>query len=189
MENKQIFFYVLVILIASVVGILVWRSVKTSNDRKSAYSTSPTGNTFELTSTRLSDLNTQLIQLLNEKTGRNVEKSYYVFLGTTEQAMVDKVQRTLKARNMQSQFTMDGTSMDEPILKMYSNYPKLFELLGDIGYLTMVGKIIATATWSSLTTNPSPANLDAFWQCIDDIDWKDSLTWIHMGSSVRNCLQ
>lgn len=188
MENKQIFFYVLVILIVAGVGILFWRD-RQVNDRFTISKHNRPSDTFEQTAEQLTKLNEDLLSLINEKTGTDLAESYKKYLGVSPADMVGRVKRAMEGRFMLSTFTMEGDSMDAPVLKMYANNKKLFELLGSVGYLTMLGKIIATSAWASSSTNPSPENLDAFWQYTDNIDWTFHVTWVNLATTVHRCMK
>ncbi len=189
MENKQWLFYILVLMTALGIGYFIWRISKGKDRYKAAMVKSQETNTFHLTSRRLKELNRELLAMLQEKTMTDVSSGYYKFLGDDESGTVDKVRKAMHGKFKLSQFNMDGASMDEPILKMNATNPKLFELLGSTGFLTVIGKIISTATWCSSTKTPSASNLNAFWQCIDKVDWKNQQVWSALSAIVGQCIR
>lgn len=188
MESKQTVFYVAVIVIVTVVAVLIWWSIKKKNDRKSAFSRENRVDTFQLTVERLTDLDRQLMTLINEKTGVNMSVAYISYIGKSPAEVVNNVKNTMQSQYLLSEFTMDGKTMDEPILKMYANNSKLFALLGTVGFLSVIGKMIATTAWTTSSDNPSPESLETFWKCTDNIDWKSHVTWVNLSTTIKKCL-
>lgn len=187
MENKQWLFYLLVFSMAAGVAWLFWRTRKSKDMFKAAMTKNKETDMFHLTSRRLKELNRELVQMLKEKTGSDVSDGYYKFLGTNESGVTDSVRKAMHGKIKISLFNMDGATMDEPIMKMNSSSPQLFAILGSAGFLTMIGKIVSTATWCSATTTPSMSNLNSYWSCIEKIDWKNIQTWHNLSSVVSGC--
>lgn len=70
-----------------------------------------------------------------------------------------------------SKFHMKGDTLAKPIVDMYNETPKLFEILGQCRYLELIGKIIGMAS------RKPTSNYKQFVNCLDSINWTNINVW------------
>lgn len=135
--------------------------------------------TFVTTSNQLGTLKKDLYNLLTKSVNYEVKHMYHNGIGKfNEQQIMDCVHKTLKKEKLpMKSFHMDGGKMDEPIIAMYKDNPKVYQVLAKCGFLDLVGRIVATAAWATSAKAKDPQSLERFIQCIDKIDFTQIQIW------------
>jgi hypothetical protein len=193
MKNEKIFFLVLVLALVGVVTIIIRKSVQ-SGKRRNIMRTNKSENDipqFETTSQQLAKLNTDLLDLLNQKTGDNMERQFHAYFNLDEMKIVNGVKTAMNGKLPFARFSMESETMDESIRNMHKADKRMFEILDRTGFLIMVGKLLATIAWTQAAKDTSKTGLCKFWRCTEKIAWGSAITWDNIsgqGSAVSACI-
>jgi hypothetical protein len=198
MKNQKIFFLVLVLALVGVITIIIWKSVQSGQRRNIMRPDKSEKNKpehdipqFETTSQQLAKLNSDLLDLLNQKTGDNMERQFYAYFNLDEMKIVNGVKTAMNGKLPFARFSMDSETMDESIQNMYKGDKRMFEILDRTGFLVMVGKLLATIAWTQAAKDTSKTGLCKFWKCTEKIAWGSPVTWDNIsgqGSAVSTCI-
>ena len=140
--------------------------------------------TFQVTSSNLDKVRNDLRILLEQTVNYDITNMYNSTVNLDPDTIVNCVHKTMKLYKLPlTDFSMDGDQMDKPILDMYQNNPKVYQILGKCKFLELVGKIIAIAAWISNNGDKSQDALFDFLKCIHKINWSDIQVWKNMSDS------
>jgi len=178
----KVYIFVLIVILIIVIGLIcMFKRRKFSREN------------FAQTATNLHNLKLDLVAMMTRTLKFNVNDIYQQIVGKyDEYKIIACIDSKMSRYNIPtSLFDMKGDKMNEPILKMHKNNPKLFSTLEECGFLTLVGHIVATAAWISHSTNKSKESLIKFSDCLDKVDFSNIKVWeniAHVDSPVMSCV-
>lgn len=132
---------------------------------------------FEQTVSNLHNLKADLLALLNKTLSNNATSVYQNTVGyLDEYRIMDCVGKTMIKYNIPFElFNMDGEKMNDPIIKMYDENPKLYKALNDCKFLTLTGRIVSMAAW--VTYSGKKKDIQTFSDSLKTIDFGDIEIW------------
>jgi hypothetical protein len=101
------------------------------------------------------------------------------------------VVKSLSSSDMLVDFSLDGETIQEPIMRMYSKNPHLFIAIGNSGLLEFLGKVIAISNWTQNGRNKSTTGFENIIKCLDTVNWRDIDIWKNISDSngvVQHCI-
>jgi hypothetical protein len=198
MKNQQMFFWVLVLALVGVVSIIIWKSLESHQRRNLMRPDKPEHDKpehdtpqFDTTSQQLAKLNRDLLDLINKKTGDNMERQFYAFFNLDETKIVNSVKSAMNGKLPFARFSMNSETMDESVRNMHKIDKRMFKILDQTGFLVMIGKILSTIAWTQGAKDTSKTGLCKFWSCTEKIAWGSAITWDNIsgpGSAVSACI-
>ncbi len=87
---------------------------------------------------------------------------------------------------------MNGSTLSDPIVKMYHSNSKLYNILYHCEFLQMIGVLASLAAWIQTAKDKSQKAFQQFLGCLDTINWKDIKTWETMSdkdSPIMTCIR
>lgn len=130
-----------------------------------------------------------LIKQTNADPGM-VKSLYLGSFGCTPESIAIKLNNIPPNRMMY--FTLDGKTIQEPIMYMYNKDKKLFQDLDKSGILDFLGKIIGFTTWGSVANIKNYKKLEDFTNCMKNISFNNIELWKYIGddqqSQFLNCI-
>ena len=127
--------------------------------------------TFQSTSNKLTSVKHELRQLL---TNSNIDIYEKAVGFLDEDEIVFCVQKTLQQTKIPLDlFYMDGVKMSDPIIQMYMDNQKIYNILAKCKFLDLIGRIVFVAAIAQTKTQ----NLEKHLECLDKIDFTDISVW------------
>ena len=158
--NKNI---VIVIAILLLVG---WFTILLCIQRKPKLT-----ETFQSTSNKLTSVKHELHQLL-AKSNIDIYEKAIGFLDEDE--IVSCVQKKLQQNKIPLDlFYMDGVKMSDPIIQMYMDNQKIYDILAKCKFLDLIGRIVFVAAIAQTKSQ----NFQKHLECLDKIDFTDIHVW------------
>lgn len=150
--------------------------------------------TFKSTTDKIRSLKIDLKNLIVKNVGKDTENLYVQSVGLLkEYEVVYCVKKTLKKNKLPlGLFNMDGEKMSDPIIKMYKKDQRVYDVLGNCGFLKLIGRIVSTATWLGTSQEKTKHQFSSFISCLNNINFKDIKVWENMSNpngEVLKCIK
>jgi hypothetical protein len=94
--------------------------------------------------------------------------------------------------SLKKDVTLDGSTIKEPVLKMYDKNFSLFGKLHNIGLIPLMGNIVAMSYWSQYANNKTLSGFSYFIKCLNSINWTSKDVWMSIDAKtghVARCTQ
>lgn len=141
---------------------------------------------FTATSKNLDTLDTDIKNLLTTVVGKDVVDLYSrLELGLVDQKKILGCirQKMSNAKIPLDKFNMDGDRMDTPILKMYQEDRKLYDILAECNFLRMIGRTLGLIMYVTYIQGYSKVDEDTFGNCMNKFgDFSDINIWKNIGT-------
>jgi hypothetical protein len=138
---------------------------------------------FESAANKLTDLKKDLRNLLTQTVDYDIKSFYDKSLGCLKEHEITQcVRNALKENKIPfDTFTMDGEKMSDPILQMYNNDRRIYNILGRCDFLTLIGRIVSVAAWVSQGKRNKESS-EKFLKCLLHINFSDIRIWNTMSN-------
>jgi len=193
-KNKKLLAALFMLLLASVSCIILVSSAKGCGCNSGNPQPEPSDKVFEDTAQNFIKLKSDLKQMVDKTIGSDSSSIISKSMSMDPQKILSCVKSKMKANGMRSySFNMSGDKLDAPIIAMHETNPKIFSILSECDFLSLVGRVIAIAAWATNSSDKSKENLIIFLSCIDRINWGSIDTWNDLSngenSPVMKCMK
>lgn len=146
---------------------------------------------FENTTKMVTNVKTEIKNILTNSVRFDIEILYGKMLGNTnEYEIVECVKNSMIENGIPfDSFNMDGSTMNEPIIKMYNNNRQVYDILAKCKFLNLIGRIIAIAALIEGKKEKSENTINRFTECLNTIDFSDIKVWNNISETVNQCLK
>lgn len=145
-------------------------------------------------SNKIEDLKRDMGQMVMKSTTGDREKimmMYNELMGKYNGRMIAELAYSLPP-SLCDDLNLDGSTINDPVIKMYNKNNRLFMELVRIGLIPMLGETLAMSHWVQYANNKAFSGFSYFVSCLRKIDWSSKDVWSSINARtghVGKCIQ
>jgi hypothetical protein len=157
-----------IILLIVIAGILMYFYYPTKRSEN-----------FDNISSDITKLQQDLIILLNNTTGQDVSQLVLENFRYNTSKVIDCLSAKFSKLGIsEDDLVISADTLDKPIISIYQNNPKIYNILEKCKFLEILGTTLATVSWATNAPNKNANKLKNFFNCLQSINWGDINVWM-----------